>query len=167
MNSVIAAASKLLSLRLVHLHIGRPIVLRRYTTDTPDLEQPEPPTKRQPAQPPVPIKLDDQDIEEKHIRGWGNGGQKLNKTSSCVQLLHRPTGTMVTCQDTRYLQQNRKIALKRLKDKLDLLTNGSSSKTGKKIAKLQARKHKQRQRAKKKYHSATTASLDPADTSAD
>ncbi|KAJ2802526.1 hypothetical protein H4S07_004674, partial [Coemansia furcata] len=123
--------------------------------------QPEPPTKRQSTQPPVPIKLDDQDIEEKHIRGWGNGGQKLNKTSSCVQLLHRPTGTMVTCQDTRYLQQNRKIALKRLKDKLDLLTNGSSSKTGKKIAKLQARKHKQRQRAKKKYHG-TTTDPDPA-----
>ncbi|KAI8321867.1 hypothetical protein GQ54DRAFT_252301, partial [Martensiomyces pterosporus] len=98
-----------------------------------------------------PIVLNDEDIEEKHVRGWGNGGQKLNKTSSCVQLLHKPTGTMVICQDTRYLQQNRKIAYKRLREKLDLLINGDSSKAGKKIKRLQARKHKQRQRAKKKY----------------
>ncbi|PIA13668.1 hypothetical protein COEREDRAFT_20892, partial [Coemansia reversa NRRL 1564] len=98
-----------------------------------------------------PIVLQDADIEERHVRGWGNGGQKLNKTSSCVQLLHKPTNTMVVCQDTRSLQQNRKIAYKRLKDKLDLQVNGSESKIGKKIEKLRARKHKQRQRAKKKY----------------
>ncbi|KAJ1723564.1 hypothetical protein LPJ53_002087 [Coemansia erecta] len=58
---------------------------------------------------------------------------------------------MVICQDTRYLQQNRKIARKRLTEKLDLLFNGEQSKAGKKIQKLQARKHKQRQRSKKKY----------------
>ncbi|KAI9503113.1 peptide chain release factor class I/class II, partial [Coemansia spiralis] len=97
------------------------------------------------------IVLNEEDIEEKHVRGWGNGGQKLNKTSSCVQLLHKPTNIMVICQDTRYLQQNRKIARKRLMDKLDLLFNGENSKTGQKIRKLQARKHKNRQRAKKKY----------------
>ncbi|KAJ2689520.1 hypothetical protein IWW39_001432 [Coemansia spiralis] len=153
MSFVIAAVSRALSPQLAFLRTAIPLALNRYTTDIPDIERPSSPTKRQPSQPPTPIILEEQDIEEKHIRGWGNGGQKLNKTSSCVQLLHRPTGTMVTCQDTRYLQQNRKIALKRLKDKLDLLTNGSSSKTGKKIAKLQARKHKQRQRARKKYHS--------------
>ncbi|KAJ2369579.1 hypothetical protein IW150_005118, partial [Coemansia sp. RSA 2607] len=100
---------------------------------------------------PKPVVLLDEEIEEKHVRGWGNGGQKLNKTSSCVQLLHKPTGTMVICQDTRYLQQNRKIARKRLTEKLDLLFNGEHSKAGKKIQKLQARKHKQRQRSKKKY----------------
>ncbi|KAJ1662938.1 hypothetical protein IW140_005460 [Coemansia sp. RSA 1813] len=98
-----------------------------------------------------PIILNDEDIEEKHVRGWGNGGQKMNKTSSCVQLLHKPTNTVVICQDTRYLQQNRKIARKRLAEKLDLLINGQESKIGKKIKKLQARKHKHRQRSKKKY----------------
>ncbi|KAJ2731000.1 hypothetical protein IW152_004846 [Coemansia sp. BCRC 34962] len=153
MSFVIAAVSRALSPRLACLRTAISVALHRYTTEIPDIEWPAPPIKRQSSRPPTPIKLEEQDIEEKHIRGWGNGGQKLNKTSSCVQLLHRPTGTMVTCQDTRYLQQNRKIAFKRLKDKLDLLANGSNSKTGKKIAKLQARKHKQRQRAKKKYHS--------------
>ncbi|KAJ2402086.1 hypothetical protein GGI23_000954 [Coemansia sp. RSA 2559] len=98
-----------------------------------------------------PVILNDEDIEEKHVRGWGNGGQKMNKTSSCVQLLHKPTNTMVICQETRYLQQNRKIARKRLVEKLDLLFNGQESKIGKKIRKIQARKHKTRQRSKKKY----------------
>ncbi|KAJ1729162.1 hypothetical protein LPJ72_005115, partial [Coemansia sp. Benny D160-2] len=107
----------------------------------------------------TPVVLSEEDIEEKHVRGWGNGGQKVNKTNSCVQLLHRPTGTVVICQDTRYLQQNRKIARKRLADKLDLLANGSESKIGVKITKLQARKHKQRQRSKKKY--AAESAKDP------
>ncbi|KAJ1785427.1 hypothetical protein LPJ59_006147 [Coemansia sp. RSA 2399] len=98
-----------------------------------------------------PVILNDEDIEEKHVRGWGNGGQKMNKTSSCVQLLHKPTNTIVICQETRYLQQNRKIARKRLVEKLDLLLNGQESKIGKKIRKIQARKHKTRQRSKKKY----------------
>ncbi|KAJ2716066.1 hypothetical protein H4R19_000858 [Coemansia spiralis] len=103
----------------------------------------------------------DDDIDEKHVRGWGNGGQKLNKTSSCVQLTHRPTGTMVVCQDTRSLQQNRKIARKRLREKLDLLQNGAASKIGQRVAKLRARKHKRRQRAIKKY--GLTAGVDGAD----
>ncbi|KAJ2762328.1 hypothetical protein H4S06_000721 [Coemansia sp. BCRC 34490] len=115
--------------------------------------------KKGPGKQRTPVLLSEEDIEEKHVRGWGNGGQKVNKTNSCVQLLHRPTGTVVICQDTRYLQQNRKIARKRLADKLDLLANGSESKIGVKITKLQARKHKQRQRSKKKY--AAESAKDP------
>ncbi|KAI7824009.1 RF-1 domain-containing protein [Kickxella alabastrina] len=111
-------------------------------TKKPHISSPKHPTNQRPT----PIILIDNEIDEKHVRGWGNGGQKLNKTSSCVQLLHKPTGTIVICQDTRYLQQNRKIARKRLKEKLDLITNDR-----KKILKLQARKHKQKQRSKKKY----------------
>ncbi len=37
----------------------------------------------------------EQDIEESFVRSGGAGGQHVNKTSSCVQLLHRPTGLMV------------------------------------------------------------------------
>ena len=43
----------------------------------------------------VPVELDPNDIEESFIRGSGNGGQKINKTASCVQLKHLPTGIMV------------------------------------------------------------------------
>ncbi|KAJ2354916.1 hypothetical protein IWW50_003636 [Coemansia erecta] len=125
--------------------------------------EPKPKTNTKPKTPAPtkkPITLHLSDIDEKHVRGWGNGGQKLNKTSSCVQLTHRPTGTQVTCQDTRSLQQNRKIAMKRLKEKLDLQINGSVSKIGQKIEKLRARKHKQRQRAKKKYQGIEKAKND-------
>ncbi|KAJ1834647.1 hypothetical protein LPJ63_001778 [Coemansia sp. RSA 2711] len=125
--------------------------MRRLVTDVDPNSQPAPnPAKRTPKRA-EPVVLNDDDIEEKHVRGWGNGGQKLNKTSSCVQLLHKPTGTMVVCQDTRSLQQNRKLAFKRLREKLDLQLNGADSKIGRRIEKLKRRKHKQRQRAKKKY----------------
>ncbi|KAJ2535194.1 hypothetical protein GGH19_000280 [Coemansia sp. RSA 1807] len=119
--------------------------------------KPKSKTKHQPVE---PVILQEKDIDEKHVRGSGNGGQKINKTSSCVQLMHRPTGTIVVCQDTRSLQQNRKIAYKRLKEKLDLQINGTASKIGKKVEKLRARKHKQRQRAKKKYQQSDVAGSD-------
>jgi protein subunit release factor B/uncharacterized protein (UPF0248 family) len=94
------------------------------------------------------IQLDDNDIEESFVRGSGAGGQKVNKTSNCVALLHKPTGVRVDCQDTRSLQQNRKIARKRLKEKLDLFWNGSNSKQS--MKQLQASKKKKKTKLKNK-----------------
>lgn len=54
------------------------------------------------------------DIEETFIRGSGPGGQKINKTSSTVRLVHRPTGVEIRCQDERSQSQNRLTALERL-----------------------------------------------------
>ncbi len=54
--------------------------------------------------------LSDADIEESFVRGSGSGGQKINKTSSCVQLKHIPTGTLVRCQETRSREANRWLA---------------------------------------------------------
>jgi peptide chain release factor 1 len=59
-----------------------------------------------------------EDITKKYIRSSGNGGQNVNKTSSCVQLTHIPTGIQVKCQDTRDQEKNEEIAYKRLHDKL-------------------------------------------------
>ncbi|MEM1443241.1 MAG: peptide chain release factor-like protein [Verrucomicrobiota bacterium] len=56
------------------------------------------------------------DLEERFVLGSGSGGQKINKTSSCVYLKHVPTGVEVNCQDTRYREKNREIARARLCD---------------------------------------------------
>ena len=86
------------------------------------------------------IILLEKDLDEKFVRGSGNGGQKINTTANRVQLTHIPTGISVSCQDARDLSTNRKIARKTLIDKLDLHFNGSDSKLG--IAHEKIRKKK-------------------------
>ena len=63
-------------------------------------------------------KLEDADIEETFVRGSGSGGQKINKTSSCVQLKHLPSGTIVRCQETRSREANRWLAREMLAERL-------------------------------------------------
>ena len=62
--------------------------------------------------------LNDADIEETFVRGSGAGGQKINKTSSCVQLKHLPTSTVVRCQETRSREANRWLAREMLAERL-------------------------------------------------
>ena len=54
------------------------------------------------------------DLTEKFIRGSGSGGQKINKTASCVYLKHTPSGIEVKCQAERSRELNRFIARKEL-----------------------------------------------------
>lgn len=61
-----------------------------------------------------PVELLESDLEEQFVRGSGNGGQAINKTSSSVSLIHKPTGIRVQCQKTRSRDENRKIARKLL-----------------------------------------------------
>lgn len=93
----------------------------------------------------IPI-LNENDLEETFVRGSGAGGQKINKTANKVVLVHTPTNLRVECQETRSLQQNRKIARKRLAMKLDELWNGSESKVQQKISKKIDKKQKQKAR---------------------
>jgi peptide chain release factor len=55
-----------------------------------------------------------EDLTEKFIRGSGSGGQKINKTASCVYLKHLPSGIEVKCQAERSRELNRFIARKEL-----------------------------------------------------
>jgi len=57
------------------------------------------------------VRLDDRDLEFKMTRGSGAGGQHRNKTDSCVQLTHLPTGTRVRVESERSQHQNRANAL--------------------------------------------------------
>lgn len=66
----------------------------------------------------------EEDIEENFIRGTGAGGQKINKTSSTVVLVHTPTGLEVRCQRERSQSQNRIVARSELCDKLESKLQG-------------------------------------------
>ncbi|MEW6443591.1 MAG: peptide chain release factor-like protein [bacterium] len=61
----------------------------------------------------------DEDLEEHFVRSSGKGGQKVNKTSTCVSLHHKPTGVMVKCQQTRSQALNRFYARRRLVEHLE------------------------------------------------
>jgi len=61
------------------------------------------------------------DVEETFVRSGGHGGQNVNKTATCVMLLHRPTGLQVKCQQTRQQGLNRFIARRLLLDKIEAL----------------------------------------------
>lgn len=92
--------------------------------------------------------LIEDELTETFVRGSGAGGQKVNKTANRVVLVHTPTQLRVECQDTRSLQQNRKIARKRLALKLDQHLNGVSSRTEMKAAKKINKKAKAKARNK-------------------
>lgn len=62
--------------------------------------------------------LREEDVLEKFIRSGGKGGQKVNKTSTCVYLKHLPTGIEVKCSTERSQARNRALALQQLADKV-------------------------------------------------
>jgi len=105
--------------------------------------------KRQHKQRIVPELLES-DIEESFVRGSGPGGQSINKTRNNVQILHKPSGIRVTCQETRSLSQNREIARKWLLEKLDHHFNPGLSKEDMKRAKQRERERRRKRKASRK-----------------
>lgn len=91
-----------------------------------------------------------EDCEESFVRGSGSGGQKINKTSSCVQLRHLPSGVEVRCQKHRERERNRLSALKLLLRKIEQIRLGKLSEIDRKIHKIKKQKQKRSKRAQAK-----------------
>ena len=90
------------------------------------------------------------DFEESFVRSSGPGGQKVNKSSSCVYLVHIPTGLSVKCQRERSQSLNRYLARKLLLDKIERLQKGFIAKEKEKLEKIRRQKRKRSKRAKEK-----------------
>jgi protein subunit release factor B len=88
-------------------------------------------------------------IEERFIRGGGRGGQKINKTSNCVQLRYAPLDIDIRCQEDRRRGVNRFLALRRLVDEIEFRVSPETSEKGRRILEIRARKARARRRSAK------------------
>lgn len=93
----------------------------------------------------------EEDLYEKFILGSGKGGQKMNKTSTCVYLKHLPTGIEVKCQQERSRELNRYLARQKLCDKIEEKQNDEKSKKKQEIEKIRRQKQRRSRRQKQKY----------------
>jgi len=88
----------------------------------------------------------EEDLDESFVRSSGNGGQHVNKTSSCVQLKHKPTGIIVTCMRERSQSVNRFLARRELLARIEAAT-GVITPEMKRIEKLRKQKDRRRRRS--------------------
>lgn len=94
--------------------------------------------------------IKEKDLVEKFIKGGGKGGQKINKTASCVYLKHIPSGIEVKCQTSRSRQQNRFFARRIIVLKIEAIKLKQESEKQKKINKIKKQKKKRSKRAKER-----------------
>ena len=90
------------------------------------------------------------DVEESFVRSGGHGGQNVNKVSTCVMLVHRPTGVQVKCQETRQQGMNRFIGWHLLLDKIEAQRQAKIKAERDRVEKLRRQKRKRSKSAKER-----------------
>ena len=101
------------------------------------------------------LNIREQDILEKFIRSSGKGGQKVNKTSSCVYIKHIPTGIEIKCMKDRSQSINRFLARRELVERIERLSGKLTTDDIKKLKKKK-QKSKRQKRAREKYQAGDT-----------
>lgn len=96
------------------------------------------------------LQIRESDLVEKFILGSGSGGQKINKTSSCVYLKHLPTGIEIKCQKGRSRELNRLYARRELCEKIEGRTLAEKSQRQQEVEKIRRQKRKRSKRAQEK-----------------
>jgi len=94
--------------------------------------------------------ISEDDLIEKFILGSGSGGQKINKTSSCVYLKHIPSGIEIKCQKERSRELNRFIARRELCLRIEERDQNVISKRQQEIEKVRRQKKRRSRRSKEK-----------------
>lgn len=93
------------------------------------------------------LNIREEDIIERFVRSSGRGGQKVNKSSTCVYLKHVPTGIEIKCMVDRSQSINRFLARRKLIERIEELMGIKRQD----ISRIRRRKAKARKRAERKY----------------
>jgi protein subunit release factor B len=92
----------------------------------------------------------EEDLEERFVRSSGKGGQHVNKTATCVQLLHRPSGIEVKCMEGRSQSLNRFFARRLLLERIAAAQGVKTAETDA-LARLRRQKACRSRKATRKY----------------
>jgi len=94
--------------------------------------------------------IKEEDLKETFIHSSGPGGQKVNKTATCVYLVHMPTGLSVKCQQERSQILNRFLARRLLLDRIERVREGILKSEQATFEKIRRQKRRRSRRAKEK-----------------
>ena len=98
----------------------------------------------------VSLGVREEDLEERFVRSGGPGGQHVNKVSTCVELVHRPTGLRVRCQDERSQAMNRFLARRRLLDRIEAAQKGVVSAQEAEFERIRRQKRRRSRRSRQR-----------------
>jgi protein subunit release factor B len=96
------------------------------------------------------LEIKEEDLIEKFILGSGSGGQKINKTSSCVYLKHLPSGIEIKCQRERSRELNRYYARRELCNRIEEKIAHKKSERQQLMEKIRRQKRRRSRKSKEK-----------------